>query len=361
MPRPIANKTLLSRTLLPFAGLVLLTTSAQAQVIDDYYECAYSFVVLGTPPGVPGPLGGLVFKAGDPDTLLIGGSANSSFAKTYAVPVLRDGNGRVTGFGAASTFYADTPNIDGALFYGPGDVLFFSRYSMNVAGQIKPGSTSSDRDISLTPLGFTSSVGAMTLVPAGFPGAGRLKVFPYNSGVWHDATISPDGNGTFDISAPTNSIVLGGGPEGIVYVEAAASLFTAPSILVSEFLGGSVASYEVDSNGDPIPATRRVFISGLSGAEGGTRDPVTGDFLFSTFGGGDRVIIVRGFDPECQANYNADCTVDVLDFLDFLNDFSACTDQPLPCGTTGNADFNEDGVVDILDFLDFLNVFSAGC
>jgi hypothetical protein len=42
-------------------------------------------------------------------------------------------------------------------------------------------------------------------------------------------------------------------------------------------------------------ATRQTFISGLTGAEGATIDPLTGDFLFSTFGGGDRVFVVRGF------------------------------------------------------------------
>jgi hypothetical protein len=26
-------------------------------------------------------------------------------------------------------------------------------------------------------------------------------------------------------------------------------------------------------------------------------DPLTGDFLFSTFGGGDQVFVVRGFEP----------------------------------------------------------------
>ena len=36
------------------------------------------------------------------------------------------------------------------------------------------------------------------------------------------------------------------------------------------------------------------FITGLSGAEGAFIDPLTGDFLFSTFGG-NRVILVTGF------------------------------------------------------------------
>ena len=33
----------------------------------------------------------------------------------------------------------------------------------------------------------------------------------------------------------------------------------------------------------------------MGGADGAFIDPLTGDFLFSTFGGGDRVIVVRGF------------------------------------------------------------------
>ncbi len=342
-------------------GVGLGAGVAGAQVIDDYYECAYRFVELGTPPGVPSPLGGLVFKAGDPNTLLIGGSANQTGGKIYEVPVVRDTDGRVVGFGAASTVHADAPNIDGGLFYGPGNVLFFTRYSMNNMGQIKPGSTSMDRDIALSPLGFTSSVGASTIVPAGFMGAGRLKVAPYNSGNWHDATISPDGSGTFDISAPATSFFIGGGPEGIVYVEAGATLFFTQSVLVSEYSGGRIVSYEIDAIGDPIPSTRRIFMSGLGGAEGGTRDPVTGDFLFSTFGGGDRVLAVRGFNPDCTANYNRDCTIDILDFLDFFDDFSNCEQDEGPCGQYGNADFNGDTIVDILDLLDFLDAFGAGC
>ena len=42
-------------------------------------------------------------------------------------------------------------------------------------------------------------------------------------------------------------------------------------------------------------ASRRDFLVGLDGAEGAVLDPVTGDFLFSTFGGGDRVVRISGF------------------------------------------------------------------
>lgn len=336
------------------AAAAACSVPAAAQTVDPFYNCAYEFADLGTPPGVPGALGGLVFKAGDPDTLIIGGSANSEAGALYEVPIIRDGDGQAIGFGAASTLWAAAPNIDGGLCYGPEGVLLYSRYSMNFVGQIPAGSTLTAREVNMTALGFSISVGAFMVVPDGFAGAGRFKVLPYNSGEWHDAVLSPDGNGTFDISAPLTDIFLGGGPEGIVYVQAGATLFPNESILVSEYSTGIIASYEVDANGDPLPATRRVFISGLGGAEGGTRDPLTGDFLFSTFGGGNRVIIVRGFTPDCdiQANMNNDCQLDFFDVQLFLQLFAS--QQP-------GGDFNGDGIFDFFDALAFLGEFSAGC
>ena len=327
-------------------------SGASAQTIDPYYECAYTFQDLGSPAAVPANLGGLVFKAGDPDMLIIGGAANGGAGALYEVPVVRDAGGHITGFGGAGVFFAEAPNIDGGLCYGPDGVLFFSRYSMNHVGQLKPGSTVSDKDIDLNALGFSGSVGAFMFVPPGFAGEGRFKILPYNSSRWHDAVVTPDGTGTFDISGPMADIFLGGGPEGIVYVEAGASLFPEQSVLVSEYSLGRIVSYQVDGNGDAIESSRRIFLTGLSGAEGGTRDPLTGDFLFSTFGGGNRVLIVTGFDPNCDANYNADCAINTLDVLDFLNDWASGNPR---------ADFNDDGHVNTLDVLAFLNAWSAGC
>ncbi len=54
----------------------------------------------------------------------------------------------------------------------------------------------------------------------------------------------------------------------------------------------------------------------------------------------------------CRADYNLDGISDVLDFLDFLNDFGNLDPR---------ADVNLDGVVDVLAFLDFLNWFGIGC
>lgn len=65
----------------------------------------------------------------------------------------------------------------------------------------------------------------------------------------------------------------------------------------------------------------------------------------------------------CAADVNGDTEADILDFLDYLDSFGACSGQPAPC--TGSsavpADFNGDTLVDILDLLDFLDAFGTGC
>lgn len=215
---------------------------------------------------------------------------------------MRDAAQHVTGFTGMATFYADahgigSGGIDGGLTFGPGGVLFYTSYSDNSLGQIPPGATAPARQDALTPLGVASSVGSLAFVPPGFPGAGRMKVVQYNGlGNWYDVTLdAPAANGTYPIATVTPVTAIGNGPEGVIYVSDANPQFATDSILVAEYSAGNIAAYEVDSNGDPVPATRRTFMSGLSGAEGAVVDPVTGDFLFSTFGGGDRVIVVTGF------------------------------------------------------------------
>lgn len=64
--------------------------------------------------------------------------------------------------------------------------------------------------------------------------------------------------------------------------------------------------------------------------------------------------------PDCSvANYNGDADVDILDFLDFLDDFGSCENQPAPCGSVSDADLTGDTIVDILDFLEFFEYFGV--
>ena len=135
--------------------------------------------------------------------------------------------------------------------------------------------------------------------PPGRPYAGGDVFVQYNSpGNWYEVTLgAPAANGTYPISTVTLKKTIGGGPEGVIYGSSSNPQFANDSVLVSEYSLGDIASYEIDGNGDPDTATRRVFMTGLTGAEGAVIDPLTGDFLFSTFGGGNRVIVVKGFVP----------------------------------------------------------------
>lgn len=270
---------------------------AAVPMLEPPFDASYEALELGSVPGLPPSYGGLTLAAGDEDTLLIGGDANSESGALYAIDVVRDADGHITGFSGTATRVIDAAFNDGGVGYGPGGVLFLARWPANALGQTKPGSTTTDKVIDMYTFGVDRSLSAFAFVPDGFPGAGQLKLVTYGAGSWHTADTAPDGDGTFDLIdvTPVPESALTGGPEGMVFVPPGSPGFLEPSILISEFDAGSVAAYELDANGDPIVATRRTFISGLSGAEGAYIDPVTGDFLFSTFGGGDRVVVVRGF------------------------------------------------------------------
>ena len=302
---------------------VLGASPASGQVLAPPFAGSYVLNDLGAPQGVPINVGGLTLKAGTTDRLLIGGAAAGPDGALYEIGVTRDPDGHIIGFSGAATRFAEAANVDGGVTYGPGGVLFFTRYDLNHLGQIRAGSDGTDKNINLGDHGVAPSVGALMFVPAGHPGGGSLKLASFTTGQWYDADVFPDGNGTYDLAGVTavQDAVIPGGPEGIVYVNPGSSGFVAPSVLVSEWAAGTVGAYSVDSNGDPIVSTRRDFVTGLVGAEGAFLDPVTGDFLFSTYEGGNRVIVVRGFARPA--------TLSVI--TDVVNDDG---------GTNGPGDFN---------------------
>lgn len=281
-------------------SLCILVAPIQAQTLAPEFAGAYSLVDLGTPAGVPTNFGGVTLKAGDINTLLLGGAANGASGNVNQVSLERNivnGLNRITGFVGVASELSTAPNIDGGLVYGPNGVLMYTGFSNNILGQIKPGSSTPDKIINLTALGIASSTGTIQFIPTGFgANSGKLLIASYNSSDFYTADLVADGTGTFDLANVSASLVnTGGGPEGIVYVPGGSALFANPSMLVSEYSAGRVSAYEVDALGIPIVATRRDFVTGLSGTEGATIDTSTGDFLFSTFGGGNRVISVRGF------------------------------------------------------------------
>lgn len=335
---------------------------ASAQFVNPDFGGCYAIRNLGLVPGVPINYGGITFKHDDPDVLLIGGHANNTDAAIYAARVTRDADGFINGFDGDAVIFASAPQIDGGLTYGPNSVLFFATYNSNNIGQIKPSSTTPDKTTNMDGV-VNPSLGTLQFVPPGFPGAGRLKIASYSTSEWADVSFAADGLGTFTLGNTPNSLILltdevgQTGPEGIVYVQPGNPGITKYSVLISEYGRGAVACYEVDSAGDPIFSTRRELVKGLSGAEGGTRDPRTGHFLFSTYGGNNSVVLVTGFNKNCRANINGDCYTDDADFSLFAPMYNIldCADPGMPEGCA--ADLNDDGFVDDADFVIFVAAY----
>jgi hypothetical protein len=310
------------------SALVLLAAAPAAavgQVVQPPFDSHYSVLQLGAIADVPGPYGGLIIKRDDPNTLLIGGAANNATGALYEVPLLRDANNRIIGFAGPGVRVADAPFNDGGINYGPGGVLFLAGWPVNVLHQILPGSSVVSSVIDLTPLGVEASISSLNFVPPGFPGAGRMKTTSYSGGEWNTFQLSPLTDGTFAVSGVTEvpASRLPGGPEGFAYVPPGSPEFNVPSMVLSEYQAGVVSAYELDGNGDPIVSTRRVFVTGVAGAEGACIDTLTGDYLFSSFGV-NSVIVVQGFvppTPPCVADYNNDGTRNGDDLADYIADY----------------------------------------
>ena len=276
---------------------------SQAQTIDPYYAASYNICGLGSVPDLFGRYGGLTFKAGDANTLLIGAEADTDAGKIYSITVARGANGHITGFSGSAAYFADAAGlpgsgggIDGGLIYAPGNVLMYASYSDNSIGQIKPGQSTVAKQTDLSTIGVEGSTGSLVIVPPGMPGAGRLKILSYKASKWYDTTLSPDGSGTYDFAPVSASVQLdlSMGLEGAFYVAAGNPKFPNPSVLVSDYENSRIVSYEVNGNGDPLPNTQRDFATNIGGVEGAAVDPLTGDFVFSTFTG-QEVYVVGGF------------------------------------------------------------------
>lgn len=278
---------------------VPLPCASLGAAIDPYYADSYTCHDLGPVPGLPAQkYGGLTLLLDRCSTqLLIGGEANVAGGKLYRIEVTRDGAGHVNGFSGTASAAIDAPFNEGVAF-GPGGVLFVTRWPANQLQQTRPGSATADKVIDLAALGVAFAAAGLNVVADPQPVTGALKLVSWAGGQWYGFQLRPDGQGTYDLLAAKHILTLPGGPTGFAYVPADSPIFLDQALLVSEWTANKIASYEVDGSADPKLTTRRNFITGLRGAEGAFRDPATGDFFFSTWGqASDRVIVVRGFAP----------------------------------------------------------------
>jgi hypothetical protein len=268
-----------------------------AQTVAPAYSGTYTLTSLGSVSGLPTNYGGLIFK--DANTIWIGGAANTAPGRFYSITVTRGAGNHVTALGTATVLGFGTHN-DGGVAFSPSGVLFYAEYSNNSIGQVISPYASDYSTTVLTGLGVASSVGAANFVPAGFNGAGQFKVASYSASTFYSVPLTSDGSsgytlGTATLTATLNTCAFSCGPEGFVYLPLGSPLFTGQNMLMAEYGSDTIGVYAIDGGGNPIPATRTDFVTGLTGAEGAAIDPVTGDFFFSTFGGSSQVIEVRGF------------------------------------------------------------------
>ncbi len=261
---------MLHRFLIPLS----FTASLAAQAVTTAFNGTFQAVELPSISGL-NSYGGTAFVPGNPNLLLV-----SPWPSTilYVVPLLRDALGNITGTTAAIPA-ASVGGTDGGAVFGPNNVLFTTWYGPNRMSQHVFGSTTPNRVDDLTPLGVAGTVGSCTFVPAGLPGAGRLKVGSYSGSAVYDLPYTPDGNGTFALGTATSSVSIGGGIEGLVYAPANMPLLGG-QLLVCEWSSGLIVAYQCDAIGNPIPSTRQVVIGGASSPGGGAVDPLTGDIVF---------------------------------------------------------------------------------
>jgi len=272
------------------------------------YAPFYSVYALGAVPGVPDPLGGCVVLHDDPNTLLIAGASERAEGQIYAIEVERDACGHIVGFVGSAVPVAQTPYVDANLIYGPNNLLIYTQWPQFKISQLPDGAVQSALDTDLVPLGVPTSgdqgPGGIGFVPPSLDAAGQLRIVTWPAGHWFHVTAALGGSDLYDITGLSEAGLLSNGPGGFAYVPAGSAGFPNQSLIVAEWSPGGpdqdrVTTYEVDAQGDPIVATRKEFFTKFPRPWGAYFEPVTGDYLFLTWGAAppDRVYIVQGFVP----------------------------------------------------------------
>jgi hypothetical protein len=266
-------------------------------VLAPAYATAYTAYELGSVPGVPDHLGGCVIAHDDPNTLYFAGDSESETGALYAIAVDRDACHHIVGWKGTATKIATTPYIDANLVYTANNVLFYSGWPQYELSQLLPGAASPARTVDLMGLGMTDSAGGLGFVPPSLPAAGQLRAVGWPEGLWYHIDYRAEGD-LFSIASLTSTIELTGGPGGFAYVPAGSPLFPKQSVIEAEWSVDKVSTYEVDGQGDPILTTRKEFFTQFPKPWGAYFEPVTGDYMFLTWGWPppDRVFIVQGFE-----------------------------------------------------------------
>jgi len=236
-------------------------------------------------PYVPLSFGGVLVDRGNPNSILLGGNVAGAGGAFYSVPVGRDYTGNIAGLVSPGTQAIAAPRLGSGLAYGPPQQPGALLYSIESgsggidAGYVKAGAAGASQTFSLVP----ESSSTLQFVPSfiGPDAGGQLKLLT-RSGRFYEIPYTADAN-SFTPGTPSLVATLPvSNVAGLAYVHRGSAGFTTDALLVAEVGGDRIVAYNIDGNGNPLAASRRVFLTGLRGISGMTVDPLTSDLIVST-------------------------------------------------------------------------------
>ena len=114
------------------------TPAGPEATVAAAYVADYRIFELGKVPGVPGPLGGTVISKDDPDVLLIAGASEQEDGAIYAIRLKRGICKHIIGFDGTASKIATTPNVDANLVYTNTGLLLYTRWPVYGFGGTVP-------------------------------------------------------------------------------------------------------------------------------------------------------------------------------------------------------------------------------
>jgi hypothetical protein len=279
------------------------------------FASIYTAYDLGAPSGLPSTsatwLMGALVSPSDPATLLVAfenapvDAAHPVPGQLWSVPLKRDACGHIIGFTGPGVFVRDAPDVR-SLAAGPHGLLFSLAAPGNSTwfevSELLPGQSSSTYTVDLRTVGVDLSQAGNNLaylgfVPANFQDAGglRLLAFGASSNNWWHLTYAAQQT-WFSIAAATGQ-TFSPSPGHIAYVPHGSPGFSNDSMLAADEWTGTIDVLDVNSQGDPMPSTRKPFArasGGLSQAKVHF-EPQTGDFIVGFNAGNFRLYVVQGF------------------------------------------------------------------
>jgi hypothetical protein len=255
----------------------------------------YRAYQIGPVPGLRGTrYSGCLIDRHDRNLLYIGADSESPSGALYAIRVVRACDGHIVGFDGTARRIASTPYIDANLFFDRDGNILYSMWPTNQLAVLPPGADMPSQVLDFASVGVPASAspGGVAFVPMGFTGAGELRIVGWPTYTWHRVTFTYAA-GRYTLRSADARATLTQGSGGIAYVPPGSPLIDRPTIVMAEW-SSSVSFFDADANGDIVPSSRRPFLTGLTNAWGAYFEPVTGDFMFPSWGG-DQLILVRGF------------------------------------------------------------------